>query len=153
MWGTFDPVAGSGTTLRFIPTCVGNIPFRGGPFRGEPVHPHVCGEHSVRPCGPRPISGSSPRVWGTSGIKERVTPHMRFIPTCVGNMRFKHARKSDHAVHPHVCGEHLIFTSAAAPGCGSSPRVWGTFDFYQCSRSWLRFIPTCVGNIKTPRPR
>ena len=50
------------------------------------------------------------------------------------------------AVHPHVCGERILFSKLYVRHVGSSPRVWGTLHLLIDSDSLLRFIPTCVGN-------
>jgi len=46
-----------------------------------------------------------------------------------------------------VCGEHFALSAAKFWNCGSSPRVWGTYDAALSACSKPRFIPTCVGNI------
>ncbi len=71
----------------------------------------------------------------------------RFIPTCVGNISFQIILKFRCAVHPHVCGEHLIDADSSGESVGSSPRVWGTYYRRANERDDYRFIPTCVGNI------
>jgi len=71
--------------------------------------------------------GSSPRVWGTSRPQDELSAILRFIPTCVGNMK-QVARAS--------FGSH-----------GSSPRVWGTLRRRRKVGVAGRFIPTCVGNM------
>ncbi len=55
------------------------------------------------------------------------------------------------AVHPHVCGERDNATAIVVPTPGSSPRVWGTPGFPAFYFSFLRFIPTCVGNAEKCR--
>ena len=136
--------------MRFIPTCVGNIPLPLSAARIMAVHPHVCGEHGWNSGEKGKDIGSSPRVWGTSAVSPACVPSMRFIPTCVGNMLESGLWALDLTVHPHVCGEHFQFDAFASISLGSSPRVWGT-----CRRSGVgvlrvRFIPTCVGNIGLP---
>ncbi len=49
-------------------------------------------------------------------------------------------------VHPHVCGEYVLRTSANRIVSGSSPRVWGILDKSISIRDSAWFIPTCVGN-------
>jgi len=104
----------------------------------------TCGRRSRMPA----YNGSSPRVWGTCDRRGRRGGHGRFIPTCVGNMIVPQAGIDQHrrfiptcvgniypstsslrrtSVHPHVCGEHLMFSTAVLNHSGSSPRVWGTF--------------------------
>ena len=134
-------------TLRFIPTCVGNIRLVLFCLITLRLHPHVCGEHSKEPLCILGTSGSSPRVWGTfnSPITTLFIP--RFIPTCVGNIVDSSRAAARIAVHPHVCGEHITERSASASQDGSSPRVWGTYPRKMSLECGLRFIPTCVGNI------
>jgi len=50
-------------------------------------------------------------------------------------------------VHPHGRGEHMILVKKYAMDCGSSPRAWGTSTQPVSDRTYLRFIPTGVGNI------
>ena len=114
-----------------------------------PVHPHVCGEHSSSYHGNAPLDGSSPRVWGTSHIRVEQRRLSRFIPTCVGNIDCQACRSRELPVHPHVCGEHADFREFAFCYTGSSPRVWGTFLFVDSVCHFIRFIPTCVGNMFT----
>jgi len=132
---------------RFIPTCVGNIVGFLVTDEKKSVHPHVCGEHSLISCYELEYSGSSPRVWGTCGCRHCRPCRLRFIPTCVGNIRARRLRVSMSAVHPHVCGEHESCASLICSNIGSSPRVWGTFHTSHKFHPNLRFIPTCVGNI------
>jgi len=93
--------------------------------------------------------GSSPRVWGTLDWRRSRSVPARFIPTCVGNMDGAHKIQSRTAVHPHVCGEHFCYRRHAADNDGSSPRVWGTYGGLDGCFPGDRFIPTCVGNIKS----
>ena len=111
------------------------------------VHPHVCGEHVSDFKTYYDNGGSSPRVWGTSGIKQESLRQIRFIPTCVGNIS-KHSHPSSWpSVHPHVCGEHAAGVVPSYGHVGSSPRVWGTSCHVPWDHQSTRFIPTCVGNI------
>jgi len=145
-WGT--PLSSSSRfrSSRFIPTCVGNtatdILFPPVP----PVHPHMRGEHPSQVRQREAEDGSSPHAWGTRSTHRHRLPRSRFIPTCVGNTGpTPHDRFRD-AVHPHMRGEHEIFTCGPMKMTGSSPHAWGTPDFIQRLMSARRFIPTCVGN-------
>ena len=65
VWGTRSMSRKTQSERRFIPTGVGNT---GKPMNSHAcfsVHPHGCGEHTVRAVWPPTTSGSSPRVWGT----------------------------------------------------------------------------------------
>ena len=71
LWGTDRVVITDATTQRFIPTSVGNGELTMHLQDVIPVHPHVCGERQcIRPA-PRPVSGSSPRLWGTARRQSR----------------------------------------------------------------------------------
>ena len=50
----------------------------------------------------------------------------RFIPACAGNMDVADEDVADAAVHPRVCGEHVIWCCVHCTSAGSSPRVRGT---------------------------
>ena len=105
-WGTPICAVITCSILRFIPTCVGNTPyFRPSPL-DTPVHPHVRGEHVFKHSRKESSIGSSPRAWGTLSLARSNIPHLRFIPTCVGNTSRYNVVISFHAVHPHVRGEH-----------------------------------------------
>ena len=138
----------SARSRRFIPTCVGNMKKSLRVFIIYPVHPHVCGKHTIGSMALSKPYGSSPRVWGTfvsqtlARNAASVHPHVcgehayrqrllrmivRFIPTCVGNMK--------------------NVGSLSAPLIGSSPRVWGTCLLFGDRHGLGRFIPTCVGNM------
>jgi len=170
VWGTLRKLPGGNTPLRFIPTCVGNvgtgvavrrrfIPTCVGNVSGttastprSAVHPHVCGERHNRLPALLNIAGSSPRVWGTSGIVGSRRIVRRFIPTCVGNVHWKQRYDNAIAVHPHVCGERSRDREARSMACGSSPRVWGTSPLVCPDLFVSRFIPTCVGNVVSFSP-
>ncbi len=115
--------------MRFIPTPVGNIPAESPRIFQRPVHPHACGEHTPSANPSATISGSSPRLWGTSDWRPLRFQRSRFIPTPVGNIIDFPEIETHITVHPHACGEHpcLTFRSHTMP--------------------W--FIPTPVGNILT----
>jgi len=171
VWGTsaggFPPASRiAGSSPRVWGTC----PAANAVGAAPTVHPHVCGEHSIPPpfatvlCAVHPHvcgehvrcstagswrGGSSPRVWGTYAELPTAHPPCRFIPTCVGNIPPAASVVAIFAVHPHVCGEHAAASSVMPVSFGSSPRVWGT-SFAEIERDLQhRFIPTCVGNIKS----
>ena len=106
VWGTHHDNAFNLSIRRFIPTCVGNTISAIPETQVRSVHPHVCGEHGISFSGCSPISGSSPRVWGTLPVWPVPQPSHRFIPTCVGNTPPPAERRKRMSVHPHVCGEH-----------------------------------------------
>ena len=73
------------------------------------VHPHACGEHEWWTAEGVSTYGSSPRMWGTLIQAAIWKIARRFIPTHVGNTGGRVARIKASAVHPHACGEHIIF--------------------------------------------
>ncbi len=90
--------------------------------------------------------GSSPRMWGTL-VGSLVCRHViRFIPTHVGNTTLSGGVFLLMPVHPHACGEHGEGTGSMGAPFGSSPRMWGTHDFFEKISDKDRFIPTHVGN-------
>ncbi|ERU94966.1 hypothetical protein Q082_01196 [Pseudomonas aeruginosa M8A.3] len=97
--------------------------------------------------------GSSPRMWGTLGIRDYVLQRLRFIPTHVGNTSLVRTPRSIPTVHPHACGEHRVGRRRLHPATGSSPRMWGTRCARQCRGVGERFIPTHVGNTLRCDPR
>ena len=132
--------------VRFIPACVGNSRQHSRSTCRSPVHPRVCGEldAAFRLC--RIGGGSSPRVWGTHHLHPIHVRPRRFIPACVGNSIPIRYRFGLGSVHPRVCGELRCRRGIRVPIYGSSPRVWGTLDCFQCGLLRGRFIPACVGN-------
>ena len=149
LWGTFCSEQILPRRPRFIPTPVGNIKSK---FIGTliiTVHPHACGEHLIFFTSFSIPTGSSPRLWGTSGPRNDPPHPIRFIPTPVGNMRPTVAKYRFRPVHPHACGEHVDNFDATSDPFGSSPRLWGTLRMFPAHVPRLRFIPTPVGNISS----
>ena len=125
-WGTLGFYATGKPSARFIPTGVGNASSAKLQHFGVPVHPHGRGERHLyrnRNCW---RYGSSPRARGTLPCISAPQPQARFIPTGVGNAVYAGKTDDSIAVHPHGRGERLNYLIAPAPGCGSSPRAWGT---------------------------
>ncbi len=106
MWGTSLHSNWFRKFLRFIPTHVGNISYCIPSSISCTVHPHACGEHTVKRTQYVPSHGSSPRMWGTCIAKNVQKCMLRFIPTHVGNIIFSRCNYNFNAVHPHACGEH-----------------------------------------------
>ena len=117
-----------GSSPRVWGTCGGGET----PRAGRTVHPHVCGEHSIRRPHNRPRMTVHPHVCGEheSRVSE-LRADARFIPTCVGNIMCNGRR----------WGKNI----------GSSPRVWGTCEAVRHLLHGRRFIPTCVGNMRADR--
>ena len=160
--------------FRFIPACAGNTSRARPPRPRPPVHPRVCGEHSVDPGRSGESGGSSPRVRGTPRVGVGGVGDRRFIPACAGNTlrvttRFwpnngssprvrgtpdRRGRLAQPAaVHPRVCGEHGGPRHPSGRGDGSSPRVRGTLVASQAKPTRPRFIPACAGNTTSPTMR
>ena len=164
-WGTGTRPARPDPGIRFIPTPVGNGPWRRPGTPRSTVHPHARGERPRRTEALTPASGSSPRPWGTAQRVEEADQRSRFIPTPVGNGlsgSISPKRKSGSSprpwgtvvdsvalslrspVHPHARGERLVDALRSELDAGSSPRPWGTGDL---PRIKLRSpFPTPVGN-------
>ena len=93
---------------RFIPAYAGNT-CASLKFQGLiPVHPRVCGEHRLIAHMERCHGGSSPRMRGTLRNGERMRHGRRFIPAYAGNTLAAGATACETAVHPRVCGEHIV---------------------------------------------
>jgi len=91
----------------------------------------VPGEHLLNTHHPLHSRGLSPRAWGARSSRDPALLRHRFIPTCVGSMRFGTPQPGQRAVHPHVRGEHDGLM-VLLPHDG-------------------RFIPTCVGSTTAGR--
>ena len=125
-WGTLSLTGSPRLRCRFIPTRVGNTiaaPQRSGT---STVHPHTRGEHTIMPPSTRRDRGSSPHAWGTPMFGNLWAANRRFIPTRVGNTRYRVAPRSAGAVHPHTRGEHSLAPFRMPTSTGSSPHAWGT---------------------------
>ena len=125
-WGTPRYSSAHPMSWRFIPTGVGNTPWRLSRCSASAVHPHGRGEHA--------------EMLGIDDIETR------FIPTGVGNTSSRSASPPPSPVHPHGRGEHIGMGDQHAPLCGSSPRAWGTQYIHRALQGPVRFIPTGVGN-------
>jgi len=133
---------------RFIPTCMGNSVGIVFSEIARSVHPHVHGELWNTRVVLNADTGSSPRAWGTHVTVAGKRLDRRFIPTCMGNSYWYALHRRRMAVHPHVHGE-LSSSSVVVPASvGSSPRAWGTHDVSYLELSYIRFIPTCMGNSR-----
>ncbi len=127
LWGTFKEAEVGNLCDRFIPTPVGNIRALSSRGRRTAVHPHACGEHFAFRREGDAFHGSSPRLWGTSLVFSVIRFRSRFIPTPVGNIFPSCHKATEQSVHPHACGEHILFYLPLPGDGGSSPRLWGTW--------------------------
>jgi len=148
-WGTQASAAEERDPDRFIPTYMGNAGFSGGVIRPPPVHPHVHGERVAFFLYLFFNDGSSPRTWGTRCDYGYEEEKARFIPTYMGNARYRKVSHFEYTVHPHVHGERFVFNSILFYFDGSSPRTWGTPLQLKIRIKGHRFIPTYMGNAKT----
>jgi len=152
-WGTLRGHRDDVPADRFIPTCMGNSGDAEGPPERVTVHPHVHGELLIEDYLRRDRTGSSPRAWGTRKAFAWCGRPDRFIPTCMGNSSRGPGSRRRSAVHPHVHGELRSFRQGIPEWAGSSPRAWGTRGRDRDRGPDVRFIPTCMGNSRRPRPR
>ena len=125
-WGTPAMKYVQATSLRFIPTCVGNAPGSIGRRIDCTVHPHMRGERSFETKPSMTDYGSSPHAWGTLVMALLKMLKARFIPTCVGNASINRISDLHPAVHPHMRGERGLAIKLTCTECGSSPHAWGT---------------------------
>ncbi len=114
------------TIDRFIPACAGNTIPKVVIISLIWVHPRVCGEHEAKKKVFSICGGSSPRVRGTHPYRNNSILFLRFIPACAGNTSNPAILAIMIAVHPRVCGEHILWLSNHDCSLGSSPRVRGT---------------------------
>ncbi len=121
-------VVGAGTSARFIPTYMGNASRIIATYIEFTVHPHVHGERRRNFYPIIASAGSSPRTWGTLDEFSLNSLENRFIPTYMGNARFRLGHPVTLTVHPHVHGERKAFPSRDSLFAGSSPRTWGTLQ-------------------------
>ncbi len=124
VWGRLREHDDAGRTVGFTPTCVGTA--RRMAYRASRlwVHPHVCGDGSVRSGGLPSGRGSPPRVWGRLCASFDPFSVPGFTPTCGDG--FQRASKKG-----------FIW--------GSPPRVWGRPDRVDHFHDHPGFTPTCVG--------
>ena len=134
---------------RFIPACAGNTGQTVFLEDVAAVHPRVCGEHEFALNRIAVFRGSSPRVRGTPQTSSSFIFIFRFIPACAGNTAPWPSPHRHVAVHPRVCGEHIMTAIILFVSTGSSPRVRGTRRNVPPPRFDQRFIPACAGNTET----
>ncbi len=111
------------------------------------VHPHACGEISNGSSIGGPIVGTSPRLWGDSDNARISRQISRYIPTLVGRLFTMESAQRIQTVHPHACGEIWISSIFAKLNHGTSPRLWGDYEYRFASRCRSRYIPTLVGRF------
>ena len=92
------------------------------------------------------LDGSSPHTRGTPPRHQDGSLPGRFIPACAGNAPVNDSSIHLTPVHPRMCGERWMQTSAAHRWVGSSPHARGTHARAPHQRRTDRFIPACAGN-------
>ncbi len=111
------------------------------------VHPHLRGENTCPASPTNPSTGSSPPAWGKLVQSLQETQRLRFIPTCVGKIKFRIQSPLGTSVHPHLRGENSSIYKNPSEKLGSSPPAWGKLPVHGGSGRYHRFIPTCVGKM------
>ena len=135
---------------RYTPTRVGKTCSLVRWWRILKVHPHACGENSVKQRHPVGFIGTPPRVWGKRpGGKPRVAL-CRYTPTRVGKTQWSAHSRLSYRVHPHACGENLFFLISFTTATGTPPRVWGKLIQPNPRVRWSRYTPTRVGKTLHP---
>ncbi len=131
---------------------MGNAQSASARHAARSVHPHARGERFALVYEMTDTVGSSPRPWGTRANHRSHHGKSRFIPTPVGNASCWSRTLYRSSVHPHARGERPSPRTRGASLVGSSPRPWGTHHPTTAQRRQRRFIPTPVGNARTPGP-
>ena len=168
-WGRRGKRTSTHSSLRFIPTHVGQTPAPVIRLGAASVHPHARGADARAVSVNARQPGSSPRTWGrrlASASRAHcvsVHPHargadshtprpfiapLRFIPTHVGQTSAWRRRRCAWAVHPHARGADMFFDSDLRSPRGSSPRTWGRRGGSAGGKRVRRFIPTHVGQTR-----
>ena len=151
VWGRRTTALSGTAHVRFTPTCVGKACVPRACFvPRRAVHPHVCGEGTLSGVTALCSPGSPPRVWGRRLRVGGQGGGPRFTPTCVGKAWWATSSRRATAVHPHVCGEGLMFLTLWRADNGSPPRVWGRRTGRRSQGARSRFTPTCVGKAGGP---
>ena len=146
MRGTLGGAHAQAEQSGIIPAYAGNTWHSGQmPIRRRD-HPRVCGEHRMRGCWTRPISGSSPRMRGTLRTCGSSTATPRIIPAYAGNTQVHMAGRVPLWDHPRVCGEHNMSRAGLAVNQGSSPRMRGTLVRGLLGGRQTGIIPAYAGN-------
>src|SRR6266508_1810311 len=113
-----------------------------------PVHPHACGDDQVSDGVHREPHGSPPRVWGRPAPAQHAADAERFTPTRVGTTDLSKPSNLRESVHPHACGDDVLWFTTASLRAGSPPRVWGRRVLGNDPSCSLRFTPTRVGTTQ-----
>ena len=131
---------------RFIPAYAGNTLIVFVVIESTSVHPRICGEHGVFSSHCAFTAGSSPHMRGTRHQYCSFQSPKRFIPAYAGNTKAHLPQPSPLAVHPRICGEHVLPPTLMLVADGSSPHMRGTLPAPVRRAVSLRFIPAYAGN-------
>ena len=151
VWGRQHPPALGQSEARFTPTGVGKTLNRAFMSVSLAVHPHGCGEDTIRNAGGYIPKGSPPRVWGRLGLYRQRRRDRWFTPTGVGKTYLRYIALITNSVHPHGCGEDEWFKRFLRDQAGSPPRVWGRQTPEKPIADKVRFTPTGVGKTAPER--
>ena len=128
-WGRCLYFLEESESSQFIPTCVGQM-YTVQPIASQyAVHPHVRGADAGVGQHRSAADGSSPRAWGRFAVHPIVYRSL--------------------AVHPHVRGADCPAYILPHWNSGSSPRAWGRCRMFLLCGVQIRFIPTCVGQMRS----
>ncbi len=136
---------------RFSPARAGNTRFTCPRWRGGPVQPRACGEHSIAWHAPALPDGSAPRVRGTQRMQTTAQGRGRFSPARAGNTRLCNSVEYGGPVQPRACGEHGKGEKVIPTSIGSAPRVRGTRHAAAAQADHPRFSPARAGNTMVAR--
>ena len=149
-WGRCTPATYTQLTLRFIPTCVGQIPIFGNniPDNGRFI-PTCVGQMKIPQMPSKFYCGSSPHAWGRSlrsssktAVQRGSSPHA--WGRCIAPTMLI---IDESGSSPHAWGRLTRAYGSAYQSYGSSPHAWGRWLIKEKKITQKRFIPTCVGQI------
>ena len=89
------------------------------------ITPADAGKTTPPQCRPVHNPGSPPRMRGKHRVSRNIATAIRITPADAGKTRKHRACQRGFEDHPRGCGENKGYTSAAAPGPGSPPRMRG----------------------------
>ena len=92
---------------RIIPARAGKTSLRRADSSSRADHPRACGENARMSWGPRPASGSSPRVRGKRPHVLGAEAGQRIIPARAGKTGARPRAPAKPWDHPRACGENL----------------------------------------------
>ena len=136
-----------------IPACAGKTPRVPGRHPTGWAHPRVCGENPTHQSTRDRPPGSSPRVRGKLGLREKWYADHGLIPACAGKTSSRPARSTRTWAHPRVCGENDDTGGETRAIAGSSPRVRGKRPMDSRRDQASGLIPACAGKTGCGRRR